>query len=120
MEAEEKGESDEEEYVPYVSVKDRKRAVLQKHGNRLGMLMKQEMERPESSGNESDGEVNSELDDNRTAGVGRSLLDQHSELKKKEEGKSFEKYFPVNLEMRLKNLKQQLQLAFFSERSNLF
>ncbi|XP_067941903.1 probable ATP-dependent RNA helicase DDX41 isoform X2 [Watersipora subatra] len=85
LEAEEKGESDEEEYVPYVSVKDRKRAVLQKHGNCLGMLMKQEMERPESSGNESDGEVNSELDDNRIAGVGRSLLDQHSELKKKEE-----------------------------------
>lgn len=89
LEAEEGDESEEEDYVPYVSVKDRKKAVLQKHGNRLGLLMKQEVEKPESSANESEGEVNSELDNTRYTGPagGRSLLDQHSELKKKEEGK---------------------------------
>lgn len=90
LEAEDNKESDEDEYVPYVSVRDRKRAVLQKHGGRLGILMKQDAEKQESSANESEGEVKSESGDPQltgpTSGDGRSLLDQHSELKKKEEG----------------------------------
>lgn len=79
--------------MPYVSVRDRKRAVLRKHGNRIGILMKQDVEKQESSANESEGELNSERDDARLTGpaTGRSLLDQHSELKKKEEGMLIEK-----------------------------
>lgn len=91
MEAQEKESDEEDDYVPYISVRDRKRAVLEKHGNRLGIL-KQEAaaEKYESSsGVESEGEVRSEAEDNVMSGpaTGRSLLDQHSELKKKEEGK---------------------------------
>ncbi|KAF6029630.1 abs [Bugula neritina] len=88
LEAEEKGESDEEEeYVPYISIKDRKRALLHKFGNRVGVLIKQDAEKHESSANESDGEVQSECENVAQTGpdTGRSLLDQHSELKKKEE-----------------------------------
>lgn len=72
-----------------MSVKDRKKAVLQKHGGRLGILLKQENERPESSANESEG-IDSQDESNQMTGpaAGRSLLDQHSELKKKEEGKA--------------------------------
>ena len=92
LEEQEKESEEEDDYVPYVSVRDRKRAVLEKHGNRLGIL-KQEAaaEKYESSsGVESEGEVRSEAEDTNVVSgpaTGRSLLDQHSELKKKEEGK---------------------------------
>lgn len=73
--------------MPYISVKDRKKAVLQKHSGRLGVLLKQENERPESSANESE-DIDSQDEDRIGPAAGRSLLDQHSELKKKEESKT--------------------------------
>lgn len=72
--------------MPYVPVKERKKAVLQKHGGRLGILIKQDAEKHESSANESEAKDSDGNDDNEAGGAGRSLLDQHSELKKKEEG----------------------------------
>lgn len=50
--------------------------------------MKQDAERPESSCNESEGlDSDAEDPENLTGPAGgRSLLDQHSELKKREEG----------------------------------
>lgn len=62
--------------------------MIEKHGTRLGIL-KQEAaaEKAESSATESEGEARSEAEDVATGpATGRSLLDQHSELKKKEEG----------------------------------
>ncbi|XP_069139042.1 probable ATP-dependent RNA helicase DDX41 [Argopecten irradians] len=94
--------SDDENYVPYIPIKQRKKAQLQNVELRLGRaaaLIKEEEEaikQSTSEGSEAsdreDGEDSEEdEEEEETQGVGErshiSLLDQHSELKKKAEAK---------------------------------
>lgn len=81
---EEKEESsDSEEYVPYIPLKDRKKQQIRKLG-RVGIISEGEQRKHGSS------EYEAEVDDDDGV-LGRrsniSLLDQHSELKKKAEAR---------------------------------
>ena len=83
-EEEEKNDtSDEDTYIPYVSVKDKKRQALAKLG-RITAL------KDEGKKNKSSSECEMENEDDEGAVWGRksniSLLDQHTELKKLAEG----------------------------------
>ncbi|VDI35024.1 ATP-dependent RNA helicase DDX41 [Mytilus galloprovincialis] len=73
------GEKDEsssdEEYVPYIPIKQRKKMQIQEAEKRLGKVKPKEEEKSESS------DAPEEEDTGPKAHV--SLLDQHSELKKK-------------------------------------
>ncbi|CAH1783864.1 unnamed protein product [Owenia fusiformis] len=99
---EEKDSESDDEYVPYVPLKQRRKEQLVKLGAKLGRanLLKLEEERHASSGNDTPGsnrgsgggggeESDNEDDEDSQIGpsAGMSLLDQHSKLKEKFEAK---------------------------------
>ncbi|XP_050398804.1 probable ATP-dependent RNA helicase DDX41 isoform X1 [Patella vulgata] len=79
--------SDDENYVPYVPIKQRKKQQIQKIEKKLGRtaLIKTEEEKKESTNDEEENEEDPQVSVGPNAHI--SLLDQHSELKKKAEAR---------------------------------